>query len=137
MRAVWMVVGCVLGLARCAAPPTACGRREAATRAGAQPARPDGFMVSQEVPYPGKRDLRGAIANREADAQLQDVDAARFNIIARVKQAYYRLGYTYSATDVLRRCGRRGIACESGGRGHPVAAGSGAGQHVKASLTNL
>src|SRR4051794_33044598 len=32
---------------------------------GTEPTSNIGFMVSQEVPYPGKRDLRASIASRE------------------------------------------------------------------------
>ncbi len=70
---------------------------------GAEPTSNIGFMVSQELPYPGKRDLRGAIASREADAGQQEIEAARLSVVARVKQAYYRLAYTYAVTDVLTR----------------------------------
>jgi outer membrane protein TolC len=60
-------------------------------------------MVSQELPYPGKLDLRASIASREADAEFQQIAAARLSLTARVKQAYYRLAYTYAAGDVLSR----------------------------------
>jgi outer membrane protein TolC len=60
-------------------------------------------MVSQEVPYPGKRDLRAAIATREADAEFQQIDAARLRVIARVKEAYYRLAYADAVSKVLSR----------------------------------
>ncbi len=70
---------------------------------GLEPTSNVGFMVSQAVPYPGKRDLRASIASREADAELQQVEAARLNITSRVKQAYYRLAYTYAVGDVLTR----------------------------------
>jgi outer membrane protein, heavy metal efflux system len=55
------------------------------------------------LPYPGKRDLRAAIATREADATAQQIESARLSITARVKQAYYRLAYTYAVGDVLTR----------------------------------
>jgi len=70
---------------------------------GKEPTANIGAMVSQELPYPGKRDLRASIASREADAAFQDIDAARLSIVARVKQAYYRLAYTYAVADVLNR----------------------------------
>ena len=62
-----------------------------------------GFMVSQELPYPGKRDLRASIASREADADRLQIDGARLDVTARVEQAYYRLSYAYAAADVLTR----------------------------------
>ncbi len=70
---------------------------------GTDPTSNVGFMVTQEIPYPGKRDLRASMAGKEADAARQDVDAARVSVISRVKQAYYRLAYTYAARDVLVR----------------------------------
>ena len=68
---------------------------------GTEPTANIGVMVSQELPYPGKRDLRASIASREADAAFQDIEAARLSVVARVKQAYYRLAYTYAVSDVL------------------------------------
>lgn len=70
---------------------------------GTEPTANIGFMVSQEIPYPGKRDLRALIASRDADAEFQQIDATRLSITARVKQAYYRLAYTYAVGDVLTR----------------------------------
>lgn len=62
-----------------------------------------GVMVSQMIPYPGKLDLRAAMASREAETELQQVEAARLSVAARVKQAYYRLAFTYAVRDVLAR----------------------------------
>jgi outer membrane protein TolC len=70
---------------------------------GKEPTANIGAMVSQELPYPGKRDLRASMASREADAAFQDIDAARLSVVARVKQAYYRLASTYAVSDVLTR----------------------------------
>jgi outer membrane protein, heavy metal efflux system len=70
---------------------------------GEMPTANIGAMVSQELPYPGKRDLRAAVAAREAEADAQEVEAARLSVTSRVKQAYYRLSYTYAAEDVLVR----------------------------------
>ncbi len=70
---------------------------------GTEPTSNVGFMVSQEVPYPGKLNLRASIASREADAISQDIEAARLSVTARVKQAYYRLASTYAVGDVLTR----------------------------------
>jgi cobalt-zinc-cadmium efflux system outer membrane protein len=70
---------------------------------GTEPTSNIGVMVSQEVPYPGKRDVRASIASRDADAEFQQIEAARLNVIARVKQAYYRLAYADAVTGVLTR----------------------------------
>jgi outer membrane protein, heavy metal efflux system len=70
---------------------------------GTEPTSNVGFMVSQEVPYPGKLNLRASIASHEADAISQDIEAARLSVATRVKQAYYRLAYTHAVGDVLTR----------------------------------
>lgn len=70
---------------------------------GVEPTANIGFMVSQELPYPGKLGLRASIASREADAEAQQIDATRLGVTARVKQAYYRLAYAYAIRDVLTR----------------------------------
>lgn len=82
---------------------TSNGRPWPGAGLGTDPTSNIGFMVNQEVPYPGKRELRASIASREADAERQQIDAVRLNIIARVKQAYYRLAYAHAARDVLTR----------------------------------
>lgn len=70
---------------------------------GKEPVANIGVMVRQELPYPGKRDLRAAIASRELDAESQQIEAARLSVTARVKQAYYRLAYAYAVADVVTR----------------------------------
>jgi outer membrane protein, heavy metal efflux system len=70
---------------------------------GTEPTANIGVMVSQEIPYPGKLNLRASIAQREADAESQQIEASRLSVASRVRQAYYRLAYTYSVGDVLER----------------------------------
>jgi outer membrane protein TolC len=62
-----------------------------------------GVMYSQELPYPGKLKLRGEIASKEAEAAFQQYQAVQLGVISRVKQAYYRLQYTYAASALLVR----------------------------------
>lgn len=62
-----------------------------------------GVMYSQELPYPGKLKLKGEIASKEAAASFQQYEAVQLNVISRLKQAYYRLQYTYVARDLLVR----------------------------------
>jgi outer membrane protein, heavy metal efflux system len=81
----------------------ASGRPWPGAGLGTEPTSNVGFMVSQELPYPGKLDLRASMALREADAEFQQIEAARLSVTARVKDAYYRLAYTYAAGDVLAR----------------------------------
>lgn len=50
-----------------------------------------GLMASQELPFPGKRSLRGEIASREAEQVEQQTDRVGRGIAAAVKRAYYGL----------------------------------------------
>jgi cobalt-zinc-cadmium efflux system outer membrane protein len=49
------------------------------------------FGLMQEIPYPGKRDLRGKIAEKDVDAEQWNLEAARRYVRAQVKLAYYEL----------------------------------------------
>ena len=60
-----------------------------------------GVMISQEVPYPGKLNLRGAIAGKEADAELQQYRAIQWNLRSRVTQAFHRLHHAYASLALL------------------------------------
>jgi outer membrane protein TolC len=70
---------------------------------GTDPNANIGVMVSQEIPYAGKRGARAAVAAREADADFQQIEAARLSVAARVKQAYYAVAYADAAGAVLER----------------------------------
>jgi outer membrane protein, heavy metal efflux system len=48
-----------------------------------------GITVMQQLLYPGKLKLRGAIASKEADAAQWDYEAARRRVTAELKSAYY------------------------------------------------
>ncbi len=60
-------------------------------------------MFSQELPYPGKLKLHGEIASKDAEANFQQYQAVELGVISRLKQAYYRLQYSYAAKDLLMR----------------------------------
>jgi outer membrane protein TolC len=62
-----------------------------------------GFSITQDIPYPGKQRLRANVARKEADAQFAELDAVQLSVIARVKQAFFRLQHYYAARDVLER----------------------------------
>src|SRR5207302_433808 len=41
-----------------------------------------GLMISQEMPFPGKRQLRGEIAAKEADAEFQQYLSVRLGVVS-------------------------------------------------------
>jgi len=62
-----------------------------------------GLGASQEIPFPGKRGLRGEIANREADARHVQIESARRIVIDKLKAAYFQLAYLQQTLSVLER----------------------------------
>jgi len=43
------------------------------------------------------------MASKEAQAEFQQYQAVQLGVVSRLKQAYYRLQYTYAASDLLTR----------------------------------
>jgi outer membrane protein TolC len=62
-----------------------------------------GLMVSQEMPFPGKRQLRSEIAAKEADAEFQQYLAVRLNVVSRLKQAYHELHHANVGIAFVKR----------------------------------
>jgi outer membrane protein, heavy metal efflux system len=62
-----------------------------------------GVMVSQEVPAPGKRKLRGEIADKEAAAAFNEYLATRLKVVSRLQQAYHELHHAAVALDFIDR----------------------------------
>jgi outer membrane protein TolC len=72
---------------------------------GREPVANIGFMVTQEIPYPGKRGLRVQMASKEAQAEWEAYQAAQLAVLSRVKQAFYRLQHVNAMLNVLARNG--------------------------------
>jgi cobalt-zinc-cadmium efflux system outer membrane protein len=68
---------------------------------GSNPTSNIGVTVSQEVPYPGKRRLRGDIALKDAEAEFQQYQAVQLSVRSRVTQAFHRLHHTYASLEIL------------------------------------
>jgi len=62
-----------------------------------------GLGASQEIPYPGKRGLRGQVANREADVRRVQIESVRRTVTDKLKAAYFRLAYLQQTLSVLER----------------------------------
>jgi outer membrane protein TolC len=59
-----------------------------------------GVGVQQTLPFPGKLRLRGDIAGKEAEAAWWDYEAARRQVVAEVKVAYFEYAYYHQAADI-------------------------------------
>ena len=62
-----------------------------------------GLGASQEIPYPGKRGLRGQVANREGDVRRVQIESVRRTVTDKLKAAYFRLAYLQQTLSVLER----------------------------------
>lgn len=62
-----------------------------------------GLMISQEIPFPGKRKLAGDMAVKESEAEWQQYQQTKLSVVSRLKQACFRRAYAFAAVDVLSR----------------------------------
>src|SRR5438309_9586674 len=63
-----------------------------------------GFGASQDIPYPGKRQLRALGAHYEADSMEAQTESTRRTVVLNVKMVYFRLAYFQRTLGVLERC---------------------------------
>ncbi len=70
---------------------------------GTEPTANLGFQISQEIPFPGKRSLRGGVAAKEAESEGQMFRSTELTRVARLKSAFHELRFVYDAVDVLKR----------------------------------
>ena len=61
------------------------------------------ISISQDLPFPGKRSLRGKVASSEADAEWWAFEQTRRNVVAEVKEAYFDLYYLTKAIGVVTK----------------------------------
>lgn len=61
------------------------------------------ISISQDLPFPGKRSLRGKVASSEAEAEWWAYEQTRRNVVAEVKDAYFDLYYLTKALGVVTK----------------------------------
>src|ERR1700687_3704222 len=62
-----------------------------------------GFGASQDIPFPGKRDLRSRVAEHEAESMEAQTDSVRNSVVGNLKMAYFRLAYIQQTLGVLEK----------------------------------
>ncbi len=62
-----------------------------------------GIGGSQDIPYPGKRALRGQVAELEANSLHEDSESVRRRVVETLKLVYYRLAYIQQTLGILQR----------------------------------
>ena len=73
--------------------------REVETRVGAQEHR---FGLAQSFPWFGKLDLQGDIALQAAHAEQQRYEAAKLDLVYRIKNIYYEYAYLAEAIQITK-----------------------------------
>lgn len=61
------------------------------------------FMFMQKIPWPGKLELKGEIAEAEAEQSSRSYQTVTLQVIRQVKESYFNLYYIDRATSVLNR----------------------------------
>jgi outer membrane protein, heavy metal efflux system len=62
-----------------------------------------GVGASQELPYPGKLQARGAVAERDADTKVAEIEVTKTSIADSVKADYLQLAYLQQALGILQQ----------------------------------
>ncbi len=62
-----------------------------------------GLGASQQIPFPGKLKLRGAVVDRDADAVTERAEIFLRDEIEKLKTTYFRLAYLQQALGILQR----------------------------------
>jgi len=62
-----------------------------------------GFGASQDIPYPGKRQLRASVAEHEAASMEAQTDSVRRTVVGNLKMVYFHLAYIQQTLGVLQR----------------------------------
>src|SRR5437868_11756003 len=62
-----------------------------------------GFGASQDIPYPGKRELRAHVAEHEADSMEAQTDSVRRMVVGNLKMVYFKLAYIQQTLGVLQK----------------------------------
>ncbi len=62
-----------------------------------------GFGASQDLPYPGKRQLRASVAEHEADSMGAQTDSVRRSVVGNLKMVYFHLAYIQQTLGILKK----------------------------------
>jgi outer membrane protein, heavy metal efflux system len=61
------------------------------------------LSFSQEIPFPGKRALKGKMAKVEAESEWWNYEQTRLNVVAEVKDAYFEYYFLDKAIDTVNK----------------------------------
>jgi len=59
------------------------------------------FSASQMFPYPGKREIKKAMSQREAESLGESLESVKASVVREVKELYYELFLAYKAVELI------------------------------------
>ena len=62
-----------------------------------------GFVVSQEIPFPGKLSTKGNAAHKQAEREQENSRATKFRILSSLRSAYFDYHLAYRTADILEQ----------------------------------
>ena len=62
-----------------------------------------GFGVSQDIPYPGKLNLRAEAAQRDVEASKEKYEATRRSVFMQIKESYFQIAYLQKTLGIIQR----------------------------------
>jgi outer membrane protein, heavy metal efflux system len=62
-----------------------------------------GFGASQDIPYPGKRQLRSRVAEQESESMEAQTDSVRRAVAGNLKMIYFQLAYIQQTLGILQK----------------------------------
>jgi len=62
-----------------------------------------GFGASQDIPYPGKRQLRSRVAEQESESMEAQTDSVRRAVAGNLKMVYFQLAYIQQTLGILQK----------------------------------
>lgn len=70
---------------------------------GVEPTSNLGIQIAQEIPYPGKRTLKGGIAQKAAASEAQQIRARELALVSQLKEKFYDLRLAYESVDLIHK----------------------------------
>ncbi len=61
------------------------------------------YTLTQDIPFPGKLIAQGHAAGREADRSSAELKSVEWDVLTRLRIAYYDLGFVYESLDILEK----------------------------------
>jgi len=63
----------------------------------------EGFMISQEIPFPGKLGAKGNAARKQAEREQESARETKLRVLNSLRSVYYDYYFTYNSMEILEQ----------------------------------